>query len=143
MAVPDPNWMNLRASHFSKWTKESKNHGPENAFKIRTTSLFSQLLDLSSRNQFQNVVKAHQAERLMKGFTCWEQFVVMLFCQLTQAHSLREICDEIQCCLVKLIHVHTPPQHPVPVQLKFRLCILGWQTQATATWVALSGSNPY
>ncbi len=58
---------------------------------VRTASLFSQLLDLFPRNQFQRSVKAHRAERYMKGFTCWEQFVVMLFCQLAQAHSLREI----------------------------------------------------
>ena len=72
---------------------------------VRTASLFSQLLDLLPRNQFQRAVKAHQAERYGKGFTCWEQFVAMLFCQLAQAHSLREICDGLSCCLGKLIHV--------------------------------------
>lgn len=72
---------------------------------VRTASLFSQLLDLFPRNQFQRSVKALQAERYGKGFTCWEQFVAMLFCQLAQAHSLREICDGLSCCLGKLIHV--------------------------------------
>lgn len=72
---------------------------------VRTASLFSQLLDLFPRNQFQHSVKAHRAERYSKGFTCWEQFVAMLFCQLAQAHSLREICDGLSCCLGKLIHV--------------------------------------
>lgn len=72
---------------------------------VRTASLFSQLLDLFPRNQFQHSVKAHRAERYTKGFTCWEQFVAMLFCQLAQAHSLREICDGLSCCLGKLIHV--------------------------------------
>ena len=71
----------------------------------RTASLFSQLLDLIPRNQFQHEVKAHQAERYSKGFTCWEQFVAMLFCQLAQANSLREICDGLSYCLGKLIHV--------------------------------------
>ena len=72
---------------------------------VRTASLFSQLLDLIPRNEFQHAVKVHQAERYSKGFTCWEQFVAMLFCQLAQAHSLREICDGLSCCLGKLIHV--------------------------------------
>lgn len=31
--------------------------------------------------------------------------MAMLFCQLAQAHSLREICDGLSCCLGKLIHV--------------------------------------
>ena len=72
---------------------------------VRTASLFSQLLDLFPRNQFQYSVKAYGAERYTKGFTCWGQFVAMLFCQLAQAHSLREICDGLSCCLGKLIHV--------------------------------------
>ena len=72
---------------------------------VRTGSLFSQLLDLFPRTQFQHSVKACRAERYTKGFTCWEQFVAMLFCQLAQAHSLREICDGLSCCLGKLIHV--------------------------------------
>lgn len=72
---------------------------------VRTGSLFSQLLDLFPRTQFQHSVKAYRAERYTKGFTCWEQFVAMLFCQLAQAHSLREICDGLSCCLGKLIHV--------------------------------------
>ena len=72
---------------------------------VRTGSLFSQLLDLFPRSQFQHSVKAYRAERYTKGFTCWEQFVAMLFCQLAQAHSLREICDGLSCCLGKLIHV--------------------------------------
>jgi hypothetical protein len=30
-------------------------------------------------------------KRGTKGFSCWEQFVAMLFCQMAAAHSLREI----------------------------------------------------
>jgi|TARA_B100000315_G_scaffold257009_1_gene304481 hypothetical protein len=67
--------------------------------------MFSQLLDIFPRIEFQKAVKGHKAERYAKGFTCWEQFVAMLFCQLAQAHSLREICDGLSCCLGKLIHL--------------------------------------
>ena len=72
---------------------------------VRTASLISQLLDLFPRNQSQHSVKAYRGARYTKGFTCWEQFVAMLFCQLAQDHSLREICDGLSCCLGKLIHV--------------------------------------
>src|SRR5438477_13029716 len=40
-----------------------------------------------------------------KGFTCWTQFVSMLFCQLGRADSLREICNGLGCCLGRLVHV--------------------------------------
>jgi hypothetical protein len=42
-------------------------------------SLYSQLLQLFPRGQFAQAVKQHQAEFYSKGFTCWEQFVAMLF----------------------------------------------------------------
>lgn len=72
---------------------------------VRTASLFAQLLDLFPRMEFQRAVRHHQAERYAKGFGSWDQFVAMLFCQLAQAHSLREICKGLACCLGKLKHV--------------------------------------
>ena len=57
---------------------------------IKTASLFSQVLQLFPRLEFEHAVQKHQAERYAKGLSCWQQFVGMLFCQLAQAHSLRE-----------------------------------------------------
>jgi Domain of unknown function (DUF4372) len=54
--------------------------------------MFSQLLKLFPRTEFQALVKRTHAERHACGFTCLEQFIAMLFCQLGRAHSLREIC---------------------------------------------------
>lgn len=75
---------------------------------VRSASVFSQLLGIFSRIEFEKAVKDHGAERYSKGFTCWEHFVSMLFCQLAQAHSLREICDGLRCCLGKLVHLGMP-----------------------------------
>jgi hypothetical protein len=50
-------------------------------------------------------VKKHHAERAAKGFTCWTQFVAMLFCQLGRADSLRDICNGLACCLGRLVHL--------------------------------------
>ena len=63
---------------------------------VRTASMFSQLLNIFPRIEFEKAVREHKAERYGKGFTCWEQFVAMLFCQLAQAHSLREICGGLR-----------------------------------------------
>jgi hypothetical protein len=54
-------------------------------------SSFSQLLELFARMKCQEAVPEHQAERHARGFTCWTQFVALLFCQLAQAKSLRHI----------------------------------------------------
>jgi len=72
---------------------------------VRTASLFSQLLGLFPRLEFEQLVQRHRAERYAKGFTCWNQFVAMLFAQLAQAQSLREICGGLRCCLGKLVHL--------------------------------------
>ena len=58
----------------------------------RFSSMFSQILKLFPRTEFQALVKRNHAERHARGFSCWGQFVAMLFCQLGRAHSLREIC---------------------------------------------------
>ena len=80
--------------------------------KIRSASIFSQLLLLFPRTEFASLVREHRAERAAKGFTCWSQLVAMLFCQLAQAKSLREITGGLRCCLGKLAHlgVRTAPK---------------------------------
>jgi hypothetical protein len=45
------------------------------------------------RAQFEAAVRRTGAEDRTKGFSCWEQFVAMSFCQLAQAKSLRERSD--------------------------------------------------
>jgi hypothetical protein len=71
----------------------------------RFCSIFSQLLQLFSRIEFQQAVKETKAERHARGFTCWGQFVAMLFCQLGRAHSLREIAGGLRSCEGKLKHL--------------------------------------
>jgi hypothetical protein len=74
----------------------------------RFCSIFSQLLQLFSRIEFQQAVRATKAERHARGFTCWGQFVAMLFCQLGRAHSLREIAGGLRSCEGKLKHLGIP-----------------------------------
>jgi hypothetical protein len=71
-------------------------------------SIFSQLLQLFPRLEFEGAVKQHQAEYHARGFTSWGQFVALLFCQLGRAHSLREICGGLASCEGKLKHLGIP-----------------------------------
>ena len=70
-----------------------------------TASLFTQVLSLFQRSDFARHVRDLHAERHARGFSCWSQFVAMLFCQLAQARSLREITDGLKCCEGKLKHL--------------------------------------
>ena len=74
----------------------------------RVCSIFSQILQLFPRGEFEKAVQEHRAERHARGFTCWGQFVAMLFCQLGRAQSLREICYGLAACEGKLRHLGVP-----------------------------------
>jgi len=89
---------------------------PTNSLKevhkmVRCASIFSQLLSQFPRGEFEELVSKYKTERNAKGFSSWSQFVSMLFCQMAQAKSLREICGGLKCCLGKLKHlgVRTAP----------------------------------
>ena len=70
-----------------------------------TSSLFSQLLSMVDRNEFRRLVSQTGSEDRSKGFQSWDHFVSMLFCQLAQAKSLREINRGLRSCEGKLHHV--------------------------------------
>ncbi|MDB6065104.1 MAG: Transposase domain protein [Pedosphaera sp.] len=72
---------------------------------IRTGSLFTQILSLFQRSHFERHVRELESDHRSKGFSSWDQFVAMLFCQLAQARSLREIADGLRSCEGKLKHL--------------------------------------
>ncbi len=70
-----------------------------------TSSMFTQILSLFQRSDFARHARELTAERHARGFSCWSQFVAMLFCQLAQARSLREISGGLKSCEGKLKHL--------------------------------------
>lgn len=68
-------------------------------------SVFQQLLNCFSRSEFNQLVAAHRAERHARGFSSWDQFVSMLFCQLGRVQSLSEICLGLKSAWGKLVHL--------------------------------------
>ena len=85
--------------------KTVNHHKGEFDKMVRHASLFSQLIAFFNRNKFKNLVLEHKTERYSKGFKSWDQFVAMLFCQVAQAKSLREISGGLACCMGKLRHL--------------------------------------
>jgi len=68
-------------------------------------SMFSQILKLIPRIEFERMVKETGSEYAAKGLSSWSQFVAMMFCQLGRAHSLREIEGGLKSCEGKLTHL--------------------------------------
>jgi hypothetical protein len=54
-------------------------------------TILSQLLSFLPKYEFDKCVKRYQGNYKVKTFTCWEQFIVMGFAQLTYRESLRDI----------------------------------------------------
>ena len=73
----------------------------------RFCSIMNQLLQIFPRSEFQQTVKETKAERHARGFRSWDHFVAMLFCQLADAQSLREITGGLSSCEGRLEQLGT------------------------------------
>lgn len=97
---------------------------------VAVASCFAQILALIDRAAFERAVRHHRAERAAKGFSCWAQFVAMLFCQMGAAHSLREICGGLATALGKLVHLGLR-QAPIRSTLAYANAHRPWQLYET------------
>ena len=96
----------------------------------RVCSIFSQILQLIPRLEFESAVREHNAERHARGFSSWGQFIAMLFCQLGHAKSLREICGGLAASEGKLRHLGVPTA-PARSTLAYANEHRPWQLQRT------------
>jgi hypothetical protein len=73
----------------------------------------NQLLQFFPRTEFQEDVRQTKAEHHARGFASWDQFVAMLYCQLADSQSLREIVGGLANCQGRLGQwgVIKPPRH--------------------------------
>ena len=67
-------------------------------------TILSQLFDFVSKYEFDKCVDKYQGNYRIKSFTCWEQFIVMAFAQLTNRESLRDIESCLEAISSKLYH---------------------------------------
>ena len=63
------------------------------------------MLDLIPKREFEEIVMKYDGDKRKQTFDCWAHFVSMIFCQLAQANSLREICGGLRTCGGKLNHL--------------------------------------
>lgn len=54
-------------------------------------SLFAQLISYLSRNEFRQCVERYAGNYRVRSFSCWDQFLTMIFAQLSYRESLRDI----------------------------------------------------
>lgn len=66
--------------------------------------IFSQLMDLLPRHDFNRIVAQYGGNVRSRGFTCRDQFLCMAFAQLTYRESLRDIETCLRSLQPKLYH---------------------------------------
>jgi hypothetical protein len=70
------------------------------------SSLFAQIITTTlAASDFRAIVARYGGEKHAKGFTCWQQYVSMIFLQLGKLTSLREIVDGMKGLGGKLSHL--------------------------------------
>lgn len=67
--------------------------------------VFSQLVEFMPKRTFDGIVKKYQGDRYVKTFTCWNQFLVMMYGQLSGCDSLREVICIIDAIKSKSYHL--------------------------------------
>jgi hypothetical protein len=68
-------------------------------------TVFSQLVNFLPTYQFQICVDRYQGNRYVKDFSCWDQFLCLVFAQLTYRESLRDIEACLRAQQPKLYHM--------------------------------------
>jgi hypothetical protein len=67
--------------------------------------VFSQLMDFVSHSEFQTCVARYKADRHLRRFSCWDQWLCMAFAQLTHRESLRDVESCLRAVSGKLYHL--------------------------------------
>ena len=68
-------------------------------------TVFSQLLKLISRHEFESLAKQHHSGRSFRTASRWSQFVTMAMAQLSGRDSLRDIAENISAQAHRLYHL--------------------------------------
>ena len=53
--------------------------------------VYSQLLDFLDRNHFNYLVRKYEGDKYVKNFTCYNQLAVLMYGQLSNRESLRDV----------------------------------------------------
>ena len=67
--------------------------------------VFAQLTAFLNRTQFNNFVRKYDGNRYVKQFTCWNQLLAMMFGQLSNRESLRDLIIAFEAHRAKCYHL--------------------------------------
>ena len=67
--------------------------------------VFAQLVEFLDHHRFEDIAKKYDGNKGIRGFTCWNQMLCMIFGQLSARESLRDLMVVLQAHKSKLYHL--------------------------------------
>ena len=67
--------------------------------------VFAQLVSVMDNFKFLRIVKKYDGDKYVKSFTCWNQLLTMMFGQLTNRESLRDLIVALEAYAGKVYHL--------------------------------------
>ena len=67
--------------------------------------VFSHLVQFMDRNHFNYLVRKYEGDKYIKSYTCWNQLLTMMFGQLSNRESLRDLIVAMEAHAGKLYHL--------------------------------------
>ena len=67
--------------------------------------VFAQLISFLNENKFRRIVEKYQGNRYIKHFTCWNQLLALMFGQLSNRESLRDLIVALDAHHSKSYHL--------------------------------------
>ena len=67
--------------------------------------IFAQLVKFLDRSKFNRIVTKYEGDKYIKSYTCWNQLLTMMFGQLSNRDSLRDLIVAMEAHAGKLYHL--------------------------------------
>ena len=91
--------------------------------------VFAQLVKYLNNDKFRRIVAKYQGDKYVKHFTCWNQLLALMFGQLCNRESLRDLISALDAHHGKCYHLgigknvskliwHTPTKYATVASLK-------------------------
>lgn len=72
---------------------------------LKDKYVFAQMISYLNRNKFNRIVEKYDGDYYVKHFTCWNQLLTLMFGQLCNQASLRDLIVALQAHQEKCYHL--------------------------------------
>ena len=94
---------------------------------MNNITLFSQIVNKFSRQDFKRIVDKYEADKHNKGINSWTQFIAMLYLHFAKVNSLQEISDGLRLSGGNLNHLGITKKVPKKTSLSYENKNRNWQ----------------